>query len=241
MSNCSICKKDFKNLKIHEKSLSHQNNILIEELKNKISDSSTLIKYLKYKNKDLENLKTKNDKLFKDNQEMYEHLQSFIFENDRLEGYTIQLKMKKKKIKEEKIDLISKLEKIKKLLDKKTDLIAKNIIEEADFNNKIEKYQIELKGLNNKIYKDKIKIDTLLEEQVELKIDSKNYQIIKKFEMIKYKLKKYVSVRDYNQLMFFCMQKKNYSLLEHLMGKQDDYYKYFNDLRLLRNQICHTY
>lgn len=59
--------------------------------------------------------------------------------------------------------------------------------------------------------------------------------------MIKYKLKKYVSVRDYNQLMFFCMQKKNYSLLEHLMGKQDDYYKYFNDLRLLRNQICHTY
>lgn len=241
MSNCSICKKDFKNLKRHEKSLSHQNNILIEELKNKISDSSTLIKYLKYKNKDLENLKTKNDKLFKDNQEMYEHLQSFIFENDRLEGYTIQLKMKKKKIKEEKIDLISKLEKIKKLLDKKTDLIAKNIIEEADFNNKIEKYQIELKGLNNKIYKDKIKIDTLLEEQVELKIDSKNYQIIKKFEMIKYKLKKYVSVRDYNQLMFFCMQKKNYSLLEHLMGKQDDYYKYFNDLRLLRNQICHTY
>lgn len=241
MSNCSICKKDFKNLKRHEKSLSHQNNILIEELKNKISDSSTLIKYLKYKNKDLENLKTKNDKLFKDNQEMYEHLQSFIFENDRLEGYTIQLKMKKKKIKEEKIDLISKLEKIKKLLDKKTDLIAKNIIEEADFNNKIEKYQIELKGLNNKIYKDKIKIDTLLEEQVELKIDSKNYQIIKKFEMIKYKLKKYVSVRDYNQLMFFCMQKKNYSLLEHLMGKQGDYYKYFNDLRLLRNQICHTY
>lgn len=241
MSNCSICKKDFKNLKRHEKSLSHQNNILIEELKNKISDSSTLIKYLKYKNKDLENLKTKNDKLFKDNQEMYEHLQSFIFENDRLEGYTIQLKMKKKKIKKEKIDLISKLEKIKKLLDKKTDLIAKNIIEEADFNNKIEKYQIELKGLNNKIYKDKIKIDTLLEEQVELKIDSKNYQIIKKFEMIKYKLKKYVSVRDYNQLMFFCMQKKNYSLLEHLMGKQDDYYKYFNDLRLLRNQICHTY
>lgn len=241
MSNCSICKKDFKNLKRHEKSLSHQNNILIEELKNKISDSSTLIKYLKYKNKDLENLKTKNDKLFKDNQEMYEHLQSFIFENDRLEGYTIQLKMKKKKIKKEKIDLISKLEKIKKLLDKKTDLIAKNIIEEADFNNKIEKYQIELKGLNNKIYKDKIKIDTLLEEQVELKIDSKNYQIIKKFEMIKYKLKKYVSVRDYNQLMFFCMQKKNYSLLEHLMGKQDNYYKYFNDLRLLRNQICHTY
>lgn len=103
MSNCSICKKDFKNLKRHEKSLSHQNNILIEELKNKISDSSTLIKYLKYKNKDLENLKTKNDKLFKDNQEMYEHLQSFIFENDRLEGYTIQLKMKKKKLKKKKL------------------------------------------------------------------------------------------------------------------------------------------
>ena len=83
--------------------------------------------------------------------------------------------------------------------------------------------------------------DILREENEAMKEDFNNYQFIKRFEAIKYNLKKYVDIKDYNQILFFCIQRKNHDILESIMGYQEDYYKYFNRLRLRRNKLSHWY
>lgn len=117
-----------------------------------------------------------------------------------------------------------------------------------DLDNKINDKINEIVKLNEDIYELKIEKSELQEENNNLKEeieamqeDFQNYQLIKRFESIKYNLKKYVNIKDYNQILFFCMQRKNQSILENLMGKQDDYYVYFNHLRLVRNKLSHWY
>lgn len=117
-----------------------------------------------------------------------------------------------------------------------------------DLDNKINIKENIISNLNNDIYELKIEKselqeenNILREEKEVMQEDFNNYQLIKRFESIKYNLKKYVNIKDYNQISFFCMQRKNQSILENIMGKQDDYYVYFNHLRLVRNKLSHWY
>lgn len=117
-----------------------------------------------------------------------------------------------------------------------------------DLDNQIDIKTIKIKQLNKDIYELKIEKselqeenDILREENEAMKEDFNNYQFIKRFEAIKYNLKEYINIKDYNQILFFCIQRKNHDILESIMGKQDDYYKYFNYLRLKRNKLSHWY
>lgn len=117
-----------------------------------------------------------------------------------------------------------------------------------DLDNKINIKENIISNLNEDIYDLKIEKselreenNILREEKETMQEDFNNYQLIKRFESIKYNLKKYVNIKDYNQISFFCMQRKNQSILENIMGKQDDYYVYFNHLRLVRNKLSHWY
>lgn len=85
------------------------------------------------------------------------------------------------------------------------------------------------------------KNDILNEEKEAMKADFENYQFIKRFEAIKFKLKKYVNIRNNNYISFFCMQRKNIPILRNIMGEQEDYYTYFNSLRAKRNKLSHWY
>lgn len=106
----------------------------------------------------------------------------------------------------------------------------------------------EVQNLNRTISRKSLEIKklkaekSLLENRIEeMNEDYENYQFIKKFELVKSNLKKYVNIKDFNQILFFCMQKKNHEILKSIMGQQEDYYKYYNEIRLKRNKLSHKF
>jgi hypothetical protein len=121
----------------------------------------------------------------------------------------------------------------------------------------------EIKNLNNTIIKKNNKISTLcdksksLKEEVnsltnedkelllkinEMNKDFQNYATIKQFEYMKSKLCQNVcDITDKCELKLFCKDKSNETILIDIFGKQLDYWKYYNKLRLERNSLCHLY
>jgi hypothetical protein len=125
-----------------------------------------------------------------------------------------------------------------KYLDEKIDIKTLDIIIK---NNTIENLIKDIKNLTIEKSELEEENNILKEENAVMQEDFNNYQFIKRFEAIKYNLKKYVNIKDHNQIIFFCMQRKNHKILEDIMGKQENYYTYFNKLRHQRNKLSHWY
>lgn len=246
MPNCLICNKEITNKKRHEITLSHQNNLLKEEIENLKTKNDKKIDSLIFENnrmegyiEQLENeklenkndtllieyLKSKNEKMFHDNQYIFKQLKSVIFENNVYKEDIKSITSEFKILKEEDQNFKTKIEENKKLLNNKTNLIAKFIIEEADFKNQIEAKNKEIKLL-------KIQIG-------DLKNPARNYLMIRNFEEMKNKLAKYVDISNNDKLQYFFNQDKNKETLSKIMGKNFSYQRY-QDMRILRNQICHS-
>lgn len=105
----------------------------------------------------------------------------------------------------------------------------------------LEEHKVELREHKFIINELQEQNDILKEEKEAMRADFENYQFIKRFEAIKFKLKKYVNIRNNNHISFFCMQRKNIPILRTIMGEQEDYYTYFNSLRAKRNKLSHWY
>lgn len=110
---------------------------------------------------------------------------------------------------------------------------------------KILDHQIEQKEEHINALNDQIA--TLLDEKIQLRKENKsmredfdNYQFIKSFEIIKTNLQNYVNTQDRNELEFFCLQRRNFSILEKIMGTQENYFKHYIEIRHRRNQLSHS-
>lgn len=104
-----------------------------------------------------------------------------------------------------------------------------------------QKNQLKTVLINNLEMKEEI--TNLKEEILSMTDDFNNYQFIKKFELIKYTLKKKydVNIKNCNEIEFFCIKRNNASILEELMGHQENYYEYYNSMRQKRNKLSHWY
>jgi predicted nuclease with TOPRIM domain len=81
-----------------------------------------------------------------------------------------------------------------------------------------------------------------LEQQVStMQKDYDNYQFIKQFEQIKFKMSKQVyDISDKYEVKSFCRDKSNENILLDLFEKQSDYWVAYNKMRLHRNKLCHV-
>lgn len=83
----------------------------------------------------------------------------------------------------------------------------------------------------------------LLKDQIEaMKEDFEKYAKIKHFELIRFKLGKMLyDISDTYEMKLFLRNKANTKILIEFFGNQIDYWKYYNNLRLERNQLCHIF
>ncbi|GMF30969.1 unnamed protein product [Phytophthora fragariaefolia] len=75
-----------------------------------------------------------------------------------------------------------------------------------------------------------------------MKKDYDQFMSIKQFEMKKARLSKYVhDMTDIYELKSFCRSKLNELTLSEIFGEHDDYWRYYNELRIQRNKLCHEF
>lgn len=147
------------------------------------------------------------------------------------------LESKQKQLKKNKY-LKDEIRNLNKTIQRKTHSLE----EQFQRNNELrEEHKVELREHKFIINELQEQNDILKEEKEAMRADFENYQFIKRFEAIKFKLKKYVNIRNNNHISFFCMQRKNIPILRTIMGEQKDYYTYFNSLRAKRNKLSHWY
>jgi hypothetical protein len=140
----------------------------------------------------------------------------------------------------------------------RTIIKKKNIIN--DLTNDLKKHKTDIyKIVNNKVnehkltYKEeirKLKEELLNEKELnnQLKLENKlmkddyeNFKVIKRFEIIKLNLQKYVdNLNDINELNFFLTNINNKDLLESLFDTDfDNIISKYHELRINRNNIAH--
>lgn len=121
---------------------------------------------------------------------------------------------------------------LNRTIAKKNELYKSEI---KSLRNENEKYQSEIESLQTVI--------TYMEKQIaDMQEDFNSYNKIKKYELIKSKLAKHVyDVSDLYEVKYFCREHGNAKILTSIFGEQTDYWRYYNDLRLQRNKLCHVF
>ena len=147
-----------------------------------------------------------------------------------LEKATESLSMKNEKIKEQQ-----------ELMLEANSLLIKVNDELKDSENERSELEREVAIMLAEREESKEEIQNLKDEIESMKEDFNNYQIIRRFEAIKFELRKHVDISDLDTFFYFCKQSKNRKILKSIMGDHDNYWNRFNELRMVRNKVSHWY
>jgi len=125
-----------------------------------------------------------------------------------------------------------------RLQAKVNDLSAQNCILESE----VEELKAIVERL--KIENESLKHDAAdLENKMHaMETDSMNYALIKQYERIKHQLSRYVNdITDICEVKSFCRDPSKQRIHQQIFGDRRDIWKYYNELRLQRNRLCHEY